>query len=208
MAITDIGFGKGTASQKCRLQHIGTGRHIIPVPVCILQIFGNQASRLQGVCTGLLYGGAANIRLDSVGQGVHAGGCSQTGRQSTGHFRVQHRYARDQVKIVDGKLMGVLTVGDHSRQRSLTSGSRRGWNGNQKRNLAHDLQNPLHLRNRQIRTSDSRSDRLGAIDGRAATKTDQRLTILLLIKIAGRFHICDRGVGDRFVIDCTTDIII
>ncbi len=101
MDVAYIGFGKCAACVKGGFQHIFPGFDILAVPVGGVQIFKNQPDCFLGITPGIRHGGAADVSLYCVGEGIQACCGGDKGRQAKGCLGVQHGIPGNQRKVVD-----------------------------------------------------------------------------------------------------------
>ena len=205
MDVAHIGFRKGHARAVGGFQHSLAGRLVLSVLVSRLQMLVDQAHGLLRHRPGFLRGGASDIGLHRMGQGVHAGGGCDLGRQAHRLMIVQHRVKRNQAEIIDGVFIMLLAIRDDGRQGRLAARSRRGGNRDQKWEPLMYLQKALHLADTLPGLRDPRARRLGAVHGGAAAKGDNSLGSIFQIKLPRLFHVPDRRIGHRPVVDAAVD---
>ena len=205
MNVAHIGLGEGDARDVGGMKHVLPGLQILPVPICGLDILKNEPHRLEGKPPGLPGGGASDIRLHRVRQGVHACGGGERGRQGPGNRRVQHRVMGDHGEVVHGVLVFPQAVRDDSGNGYLAAGSGGGRNGDQRRQAAQYPQQAAHLIDAPPGTDDSGSHRFGAVHGGAAAEGNDPTASLRQIPLPRLLYILNRGIGPGAVIDGAPD---
>ena len=135
-----------------------------------------------------------------MGQGVHAGGGGDEGREAHSDGGVQHGVVGNEGKVVDGVLVVALRVGDDGGQGGLAAGTGGGGYGDGERGGQQDLEKAPHLPHALPRSGDPGAHALGAVHYRAAPHSDDGPGPRLQVEPPPLLHVLDGGVRHGAVI--------
>lgn len=133
------------------------------------------------------------------GDGVHAGGRGEHGRQAQRQLGIANGHARHEVPGVKAELAPVLDDEDGA-ARHLAAGAAGGGHGHDGGDFVGDAVAAAFdggVVPEWAGMGGGDGNALGAIDGRAAAHGDQAIAAVLLVKLGGRAHGRFGGVGRR-----------
>ena len=163
------------------------------------QVRRDQLDRLRGerVGHGVLLDG--RVRLDGVGERVHAGGGRQLRRQRRGERGVEDGHVRHQLVRGERQLRMLVRVGHHGDQRHLAAGAGRRGHGDERRQVG--LQNLRALQRGEVHAlaGQRRGRALRRIDDRAAADGHEPVAAAFGVQARHLVYHVHRRVGRHLV---------
>ena len=196
MYVSDTCACEGKAGLIGGNQHLGSGFHVVTIPIRTFQIAEDFTDSLFGepyALVGVI--GPADIGLNSMCQCIHTGRGGDVRRQFPGHFRIQNGIFRNEMQVHQSILMMGVTVRNYCCDGGLRTRPGRGWYRDQKRDLLHDLQESCHLTNLGVRANNTGSSRLCGIHRRSAADSNKAVTIIFQIEFLNPVYCIDGRVG-------------
>jgi len=142
------------------------------------KVLANQADGVQRMGVGEEARRAGDIRLDPVGERVHAGRCTKQVREGGGQPRIGDRDIRDQDPADERRLDPARGIGDDRELRDVSAAPACRWDCDDRRDRCGDAVDPLIIEDAPAVRAEH-SDALGGVDTAPAAHRDQHVAALL-----------------------------
>src|SRR6185369_15917676 len=191
--ITEAGVVEGHTGQVFGVSHLVAGFQIVSVSHGRSQPFGYQLDRLDGAGVGDRGGNGGNVRLDRVGQRVHAGGGSQRGGHGHHQERIVDRNVGGAAPVDDGHLHMGVGVGGDAEAGHFACRAGGGVDGQERRHRFGGLVYPFEVAN-VAAVADHEAHPLAAVMGAAAPQRHDPVTLVVLIHLNSGMYVLVGGV--------------
>ena len=163
--VADISSGEGDTRKVGGDEHILSRLEILAVLVSRKYVVKYKSGRFLGRLCGALGVAVADISLNRVGQGVHAGGGGDVRGQADGKLGVEHCVFRAQDGILKSVFLVSSGVGDDCGNGGLRACACGGGHGVKGGQLLEDLEGASHLLHGLIGPCDPCGRSFGAVHG-------------------------------------------
>src|SRR6185369_6455273 len=155
------------------------------------QVLGDKFDRLDGAGVGNRGGYDGDIGLDRVGQGVHAGGCSQGSGLADHQDRIVDGDIRGAAPVDDGHLHMGIGVGDDAEAGHFRGSTGSSVDGQKRRHRLGGFVDTLEVAD-VAAVTDHEANAFGAVVGAAAPQRHDTVALVLLVNLHAVMNV---GVG-------------